>query len=435
MRLSLAAAACAVSMALLAGCSSQSQGPGGTLPSAGSSQSVHHGGVQFTGIPQFPKGHMTVKQIFQWMIDGKMVPAIPREALERQLASLNHPRVHHAKKGGGAAIWSNEAFDYTIQGENKTATANAGATIDTDDNNSCYNSFDLKVDKKRNIWGTCYESGSDVEGGAGEWDKAGNAVTTYQGGCPSNIPASQCEVWYAFPNSVATSNTDVFVSDEYFENGYDCTGYGGCYDYGYGTGYAWWPKNNPSAQSTIINIYEVPFACGATDTDTCIVYDTSYFDVDNSGNLWGYAYGYDETSGTEGTGIIEITNPTTSPTISNPLAFGSVDGWNDGYWGTVDISNKGKVLNAVDPYTATVLRWSLPSLTPMSSLGGTSGDGWCEPVLGGLGKGSKTMVISDACYDDQMDLVKVKTNGDSTGTDSSIDDNYGDGAAYSHSDK
>jgi hypothetical protein len=434
MRLSLAAAACVVSMALLAGCSSQSQGPG-ALPAAGSSQSVHHGGVQFTGIPQLPKPHMSVKEILQSMIDGKIVPAIPRDALQRQLAFLNNPHhIRHDKKGGGgAAIWSNESFEDTIQGVNKTGTANAGPTIDTDENNDCENSFDLKVDGKRNVWTTCYETivGSVAsEGGAGEWNKSGNAVGTYQGGCPSNISPSECQDWESFPNSVAFSKSDVFVSDEYFYSFYNSYE-----DYIFGTGYAYWPLGDTSAQSTIINVYEVPFACGATDTDTCVVFDTGYVDVDNSGNLWGYAYGENETTGTEGTGIIEITSPTSSPKISNPLAFGSEDGWNYGYWGEAYISNKGKVLNAVDPYNATVLRWSLPDLTPMSSLGGGASDGWCEPVLGGFSKGDKDVAISDGCYSDQLDFAVVKTNQDTNGQDSSIDDNYGDGAAYAHSDK
>ena len=207
-------------------------------------------------------------------------------------------------------------------------------------------------------------------------------MATYNGGCPTNLAASQCAQFYGDGADVATTKSNVFVSNFYMENVYFCTGpscasnpncvllSGSQYEcYADETGFEYWLLGSPAAQPTMIDLTNmIP---GYT------VFETGYFDVDSTGNLWTYAYAGESTYPyTSGTGIVEITNPTTSPAATVAIPFGSMPG--QYYWGMSYVSNHGAVLNVTDPYAASTGQYTIgPSGVRLFNTLGPNG---CEPL-------------------------------------------------------
>lgn len=443
MHLSLATAvSIALAAGLFAGCSTTQQGSSALPGSSSVGQSHHVGSMGFKGgVPQYPKGPMTRERMLKWFIAGKMLGTTSRENMVRDLKALeaakgrSHPAFHPDK--AAVRIWTNNPYEDEIIGTDNIGKGVVGTSITTTAN-GCYAGMGIKVDHNKNIWESCSETtvGSSLMtiGGVSEYDKSGNPLALYNGGCPTNIPVSQCANFSGYGLDVATTQSTVFVSDEYMEAQYTCNG-SQCgsnpnctyqpyhYDwacYAIYSGFEYWPSGSPTTQPTMIDL--TTLIPGST------VYNTSYFDVDSAGNIWTYAYG--ATGSVSGTGIVEITNPTTSPVATVAVPFGSMSG--QYYWGMSYVSNHGAVLNVTDPFAASTYQYNLsPSFTgtPFNTLGPVGS----EPLLGGFNKYDTRLVQADVTYSGQLDFVMVSTNTGTTATNAHL--YYPQGAAYARSDK
>jgi hypothetical protein len=407
MRASLAAAACVVLGALLAGCSNASQSSPALPGASGVSQMTAHPIVN----PDFVKGRIPPMKLLQLQAEGKLPGPIPTEILKQQYEQLKGKPRPHFKHGDSATVkmWASDTDIGYLVGENQFATKTISA-LDTEAN-GCYYPITVWVDDDADIWSSCeYNSGfngSAVE----EWTDTGTMQRVYVGGCPA--PVSACEDFYAYSFSAAANATDVFSALTYFEwetpSGET-----------YGGGFEWWPEDEPSATPTLIALpYGAP------------VYDVYYMDVDNSGNLWFDYYGYDSTTSAYGYGLAEIETPTTDPTFVAILPPGTLE-----FAGGVYVSNGGTTLNVTDQDKRVIYQYVLPLSpggAPFNTLGPTKTNkiGFGDPVQGGFNLGDTKVVQGDAYG--FVDYAKVATNTWSRRNNTSL--YLPEGAAYTPSDK
>lgn len=406
MRLSKATvrfASVVVAGAMLAACSSSPIGTSAVPGSpSGISQSGHTGGGYspdggFHGIPQFPRGKISQEGMLKWWIAGKMPGPASKSVLKQWLKIYENRASFHPQVSRGAAsvgMWvNNSAAGYLIG--MKTNGKKAVMAINTV-SNGCYNSPGMKVDHNQNVWLACGNTASGSVGGVQEYSHTGTLLNTYNGNCPSNIPASECLGAFGEGYDVGTSGGSVILSEEYVEWYYEGTG-AGCYSgfcYKDGTGFYVW--SSPSSQPYFVNVYYN----GAGGLD---IYDVGYMDVDGSGNVYAYYYGYDENNGLSGTGIAEFSNLTSpsGPTVTDIVPAGTLPGTNYGYWGGVAVNGSSSKLTVIQSYNQTAYVYGLPfnpSGTP-TALGPTQKNlvGCGEPIVGGWNSGEVKIAIGDAC--------------------------------------
>jgi hypothetical protein len=314
----------------------------------------------------------------------------------------SHPSQRVRVEAGRVGIWAADSYSSTIYG-----VTSDGSTLVSSINtaaNGCDEDFGLKVDGESHLWVAC-EDGTDLQGGSvQEYRRTGSVIATYQGGCPSNLPASRCENFIGDGLDAAVSAAAVFVSDWTFEIEWNCDHPGlrpPCGNTQAGTGFEYWPLHHQRSHPTLVDVYGKSFN-GLT------INNVWYFDLDNSGNIWA---GYSGCAGaTCGEGLLEIENPTSpSFTLIERLPPGTFDGVNGVY-----ISDGGSVVNVTDDGAGVIDSYSLtPSfesapfrvLGPMAALGSFAHG---EPVAGGFRNGDERAVWGDA--HGWLDLGNVRTN-------------------------
>jgi hypothetical protein len=441
MRFLMATASCVVLAAMIAGCSNSSHAISALPGAPGLTQSSgNHPGAIIWGKPQFPQGPMTTEKMMKWFAAGKMLGPLPASQMKGLLARRRHQTSFRIRpnKTGKVGMWVANLGPGTLLGQ--TAKGNVNVTTVSPKDHGCDQSMTVKTYSK-NLWDTCGETfpGSKYydTGGVQEYSERGRLEATYNGGCPTNIPASQCEEFYGYGYDNFENAGYVFSANVYFENAYDCYAgpYGGYYcEYGYGTGWEYWPKGGTSDQPTEINIYD-------DDVGGFSIFEAGYSDIDNSGDIYGYAYACNGSYSICGTGIIEVADATGgSPTVTWALTPGTLPGSNNGYWAGVYISNKGTVLNVNDSYTSDIYRYKLPvtqSSVPFQTLGPIPGPGSCTAgaLAGGFSKGDKRFAEGNGGGNEcaAIDVTKVKSNDTTVATGGGL--SYPVDAAYVKADK
>jgi hypothetical protein len=422
MRLSLAAASLAISVALLAGCSSSSQG-GSALPNSGVGQSYAHGGG-FHGKPEFPHGPMRGLAMLKWWASGKMPGPASQKRLQALLKYAQERHIVHVKIQHDTAapnLWAENYFAYGCTGPSSDEVCGYGVELGQSKKGTtvnaiyagatgCAEGIGAKPDHAHNLWLACGYTFTDNSGDYTYYDAGGateyNGTTgapmgQYNSGCTSNLTGCESADFYGFGYDTAVNTKNVFVSDEYFEYYTSATGYV------YGTGWQYWPNGTPGSPTGTINVY------GYQDSDAYYVYDVGYFDLDSSGNIWTYFYGCKESTDVCGTGIAEVSSPTTTPTFSVAIDPGTIPDSDVGDWGGVYINPSSQTLNVDSSGTRDTYQYKLPvttSSSPFNTLGPTPINlfGCGEPIVGSFSKGDKDYAIADAC--NWLDIGNVSHN-------------------------
>lgn len=145
------------------------------------------------------------------------------------------------------------------------------------------------------------------------------------------------------------------------------------------SGYEYWPRGNPSATPAEVLL--------SSDCSAICFYDAG--DEDSSGNLWlrdnGGGYNY---------GVVEVTNPTSDPSMSQGLSLESftIDA---GDIAGFSISNGGTVLNVGDS-SHKIYQYALPltyNSSPFNTL--TPCSQGCDPHGFGFNRNDKLIVVGD----------------------------------------
>jgi hypothetical protein len=390
MRFSLAAATCAVSVALLAGCSTS---PQGTSALPGSGVSAPQGSHVAPDRMYQPKGGINPKDLLRLQAEGKIpAPGGIKEAQKALRIMQAHPdyRIHPAKGGGAVGIWANMTYEDYIVGFPASGKKLTAAISNS--SHECYEAFGLKVDSAQNIWIGCYEGGTDDTPTAQEYSKSGSLSGSYSFTCPSSWDSCD-DYFYGYEGyDVAVNSSDVF-QDGYFY-GYNC-GTGSCiYTYGYGIEY--WPNGSPSSTPSLI---QMPL-----DFSTLYVEDMYGMDLDSSGNLYVAFYGYCASNEEYGYGLLEITNPTSSPSISAVEPCGTYEASQAVY-----VSGGGSTMNVLDSEKREIDQYSLPmseGASPSNVLGPTAPFGY--PAGLGFNSTDKNVVSGDEYS--WLNLGTVATN-------------------------
>ncbi len=366
MRSSLAIAACVATAALLAGCSTPSQGS--------------------SSLPDFSA--RSPLAFLRMQAEGKVPGPVPIGVLRAQLKQLeSQPRPHFDLRpnAGGVQIWSAMTDAGYVLGASSSGKK-IQATIDTETQTTPgYYPTGLKVDHSRNLW-VANEVGSSFSGGVVQEYAHGALANAYSVQCPS--PAG-CTYLYSASFDVAVDSKNVFAALEYMD--YEvCNPSCSSYDI---SGFEYWPNGSPSSAPTLLSV-------GAFCSPVCAL---GWADVDSSGNLWFTDSGYYDGSH-YGYGLGEITNPTTNPKYTQIESPGTYS-----FWGGVYVSNGGKTLNVIDTGARKVYQYALPLSsggTPFNTL--TPCTSGCTPTSGGFNRGDTKMVIGDA--NDWLDIGNVATN-------------------------
>jgi len=416
MRVSLATAACVVFAALLAGCSTSSQGTSAVPNSFGAPSGAsdfmrggnHQGVNPFAGI----HGKLTLEKIYKLQLQGKLHRVASREVLEAQIKVLQQhkrPRLRF-NPDHTPAIWAtNPNYGYLV-GLNKAGTKALTAA----DTNSvgCYYPYTVKVDHGGNAWTSCEDNASFNGGAVAEFSSSGAPEGTYSW-TPCTPSSTEC---YGYGYDVAANASNVFGAVEYY---FEETCVSSC-SYSYGAGYYWWPNGSPSAGGTFVNLYGYG------------MYDVYNMDLDSSGNLWVDGYGcYGSWCGV---GIAEVTNPA-SPSaafnwiISEPELSSLGSECPEGLY-----VRAGGTLVVTDECTRVLYEFSLPSGTPAGSLGPTATNffGAGGPYSGGF-NWNDTKIVQGDTYG-WVDLGAVNTNHWNLKANPNLN-GYVPGAAYDPSDK
>ena len=186
MHLSKATASLAVSVALLAGCSS-SQGTSSLPSSSGVSPSLTQ---THQASPGFAKSRI---ELLKLQAEGKLAGPVPRaesQMMFKYLSGHPRPRIKANHHGGKVVVWAtNTDYGYLLGLNENYGVAQA---IDTE-NDGCYEPITVKVDAERNGWVAC-EANSSFNGGAEqEYPTGKGAPATYNWypGTSTGCPASQ----------------------------------------------------------------------------------------------------------------------------------------------------------------------------------------------------------------------------------------------------
>lgn len=387
MRLSLAAASLAVSVALLAGCSSSSQGTS-SLPGSGSgsSQPMSHQGKGNPFNPAGIKGKIDPMKLVKLQVAGKLpAPAVHKvmQNILKTLETKSRPNLKFHRNVSVGAWALNNDYSYMLglkKNLKKTVTA-----VNTE-SNGCYYPVTVKADSASNAWVGC-EYNSDFAGAqAQEYNSSGTVTNTYSwsASCP---PSTYCYEAFGIgfdqgesTTTVVDGNTESFVY--YCEETYPYS----CFE-DEGAGFFTWPRGNPSATPTEINLY------GVTDSGNNVIYEVGYLDVDPSGNVYftydgcENAYPYDC-----GFGLDQVSDTGGTPTAL--IYPGGIE-----FWGGVYVSNSGAALNVIDQELRTSTQYVLPYTGATNfTLGPTATNifGSGDPIQGTFNSAGAAFAAGDA---------------------------------------
>lgn len=376
--------------------------------------------AQHAGNPHwmYPTRKRSSLELLKLQADGKILSPVTQAAAKweyKSVAGATRSPFHPIHTGKAPTIWaSSSGYSYLIglNARNKTVVA-----IDTSAN-GCYNATSVKVDHQRNVWLACQLNSTFNSGASQEYSGSGTLLNTYNAGCPSNIPASSCALFFSSTVDQAESAQHVFVGLAFYaacDLSYNCTTADG-------GGVEFWNQGDASAQPTVS-----PF-----NLSGITLYGSGYLDVDASDDVY-YTYDGCETGYpyTCGYGLAEYANATSpSGTQTVLLPPGSI-----GLFGGVTISNHGTVLNVLDQNTRTITQYALPwTGTPLRTLGPTMTPsiGKGDPVTFGFNRYDSKMILGDAYG--WLDGIRVKS--DKARIHATAECSGGcDGAAYTPSDK
>lgn len=404
MRLSLAtAASIALTAALLAGCSSSTQGTSALPDSSSGAVAPSRVGPRGNG-PRIPA------MIYQEAA-GKAAAPVTHGVMQRLLATLESgKRPNLARHGVGhdanVGLWvADTDYAYLVG-----LSANGKSTINVVDaeSNNCYLPQGLKVDHHKNLWVACQYNYNTFEGGLiQEYSSAGVLLKTFND--TTCNPTCGSTYTNGYPTDVAwDSHGNVFAS-----NLETSTVTGSVYTYS--PTVAWWPSSG--GQPTFI-----------TDPNMSANGAMLYLDTDKAGNV--YVDGNTSITYPGSPELDEISNPTTSPTISDLIPPGTIT-----YGGGVYVSTHSGVqtLNVTDQNARTISQYPLPFGALSRVLGPTLlnflGEG--DPISGGFNKADTDQVTADGYG--WLDVGKVNTNVWRALTNFNVTNT--EGAAYSPSDK
>jgi hypothetical protein len=311
-------------------------------------------------------------EFLKMQIAGKFPTLFPRAALEHALKDLsthgrphfdfNRHRHHYTKPG----MWvSNLEYGYVIGLSDDAQHTVAALDVAA---NGCQDPYGIKVDHSQNLWVACAFNATMTNGVVQEY-KVGNstpAATFNDAGC--NSP---CTLYNASAQDVALdANGHVFAANIDSNCSPNCSSL---------IPVVWWPANSPNSVPTPI-------------ADPNIIFGGGFIDVDSAGNLYTTGYGC---IGTQcGYLLDEISNPTTSPTVTNlipPSFAANLEG--------VYTSKKGTVLSVTDGTNRTIAQYHLNpwNPTPFKTLGPTATniEGYGQPISGGYKQDESKLVQGD----------------------------------------
>jgi hypothetical protein len=345
---------------------------------------------------------------------GKAAAPVTHGVMRRLLAALEsgkRPNLGRqgAPRGATIGLWVADTDYAYLLG----FSANGKKSINLVDaeSNNCYLPIGLKVDHQKNLWVACQYNYNTFENGIiQEYSPAGVLLNTYNDTSCSASCGSSYETGY--PDDVAVdSHGNVFASNietEVVNCNPSCT-------YTYSPTVAWWPSSG--GQPTFI-----------TDPNMAATAAMLFLDTDTDGNV--YVDGETSTDYPGAPELDEISNPTTSPTISDLIPPGTIT-----YGGGVYVSTHDGVqtLNVTDQVALTTSQYPLPFGALSRVLGPTLENfkGYGNPISGGFNKTDTDQVIADGYG--WLDVGKVSTNKYSVLTNFNILNP--EGAAYSPSDK
>jgi hypothetical protein len=342
----------------------------------------------------YPRGFGSSKELLKLQAEGKILSPLTPAASKwayHQVVNGTRPAFHPVHSGTTPTMWvSATDFSYLIGMNNRRKTV---AAVDTS-KNGCYNATSVKVDQQRNVWVACQLNASFTAGAAQEYSSSGTLLNNYGAGCPSNIPASSCAIFFSGTVDQAESAQHVYVGLTFYvacDASYNC-------DQVNGGGVEYWNKGQASGQPAV-NPFNLP---GIT------LNGSGYLTVDASDNVY-YTYVGCESANPSmcGYGLAEYANATSASGAQTVLLPpGSI-----GTFGGVTISDHGKIINVIDQTARTITQYALPwTGVPLRTLGPTLTPvfGVGDPVTGGFNRNDSTMVIGDAYG--WLDEITVKTN-------------------------
>jgi hypothetical protein len=352
--------------------------------------------VQHTGAPHwmYPHGFSGSKELLKLQAEGKILSPLTVPASKwayNRVVNGTRPAFHPIHSGTTPTMWiSASDYSYLIGVNNRHKTVVA---VDTS-KNGCYNAVSVKVDQQRNAWVACQTNASFTAGASQEYSSSGTLLNTYGAGCPTNIPASSCALFFSNTVDQGENANHVFVGLTYYVN---CDAQYNC-DSVNGGGVEYWQTGQASAQPTVN-----PFNLSGITLE-----GSGYLDVDASDDVY-YTYSGCESAYpyTCGYGLAEYANAT-SPSGAQTVLLppGSI-----GTFGGVTISHHGKILNVIDQSARTITQYALPwTGVPLRTLGPTLTPvfGKGDPVTGGFNRDDSKMVIGDAYG--WLDVITVKSN-------------------------
>jgi hypothetical protein len=359
-----------------------------SAPQASQSLPLSPPGVSsaFSGHPdvgrQTLKGRLTPLELLELQAEGKLPTWVSSPLLQRMIKARESRRlrIDVGHNTGRVVVWtSNSSYDYLIG----LGTKHIIRLIDTA-SNGCYAPFTVKVDHQRNVWTAC-ELNKSIGGAVQEYSSAGVLKNSYAATPPCN-PSAGCQSSFGYLyDGGATAETvygAVSLAGTYTCNMTRC-------DWQYYTGFVYWPRSNPSADTKFVAL---PYGDPGVES-------VGFMDLDKSGNIWFDYYGC-RSLGSCGYALGELTNAT-SPSfgLNTVFAPGSFDSCPAGIY--VSNQHGAETLSVTDRCSREIYQYHMPVTSksrPFKILGPTPSDlgGHGEPLSGGFNKTDTSVVQADA---------------------------------------
>jgi len=213
MRFSIAAASLAVSVALLAGCSSSSQGVS-ALPGGGASSSQPMGGHGHGPFqPQVIHGKMDLVRALKMQIAGKLPAPARAHALQAILKTIqghNRPNFGH-HPGGAVGAWVlNEPNSYLL---GLKANLKKSVTAVNLFSNGCEEPTTVKVDSAKNAYVACVFNTAFDGATVQEYGSTGTLENNYNWTAPACPPSTFCEEQFGEGFDSGASSTNVYAAN------------------------------------------------------------------------------------------------------------------------------------------------------------------------------------------------------------------------------
>lgn len=423
MRLSLATAACVVSVAMLAGCSN----PGMGTSSVPSGSSVAPMAQRHEHVPTprlFKPAELSKGHFLSMIAHGQLPSRMTHDAFMKGYQHLlKHPKFHpQVSRDGGTFGLANNLFDYSYM---LGLTANAKKAVwatstEAGSSNYCLYPQTAKVDASGNVWTAC-EYANGTEGAAlQEYNSSGTLENQYTSTCPSNFNCSDYWFSYFFDAAVNTGQ-QCGVTYEYEAewNSYS--------DYLFGSGLICF--SSPSSSTVVPAWQESNLSEYNIGTECAPICEAWEGDADGRGDVYFTYYGESTSCFGGGLALYNSSNSTVS-VLTNPCLLE--------FPGGVWIGSGNAYV--IDQDTRMIYVYALPitaSSTPVRTLGPTASNitGIGDPDSGGVNSGSTKMVIGDAYGWDDVGKIGGNKNKWSAAVNFDFIGTGVEGASYSPSNK